>query len=254
MEKPLEYGEILILILKLLLIFMIGTIIGWGIETFWRRFFGKARRWINPGFLNGPWLPLYGFGAIVLYIICENISHLYIRMISFIVILTILEYVAGLIFIGHFKIQLWDYSKNKGNVKGLICPLYSFLWMILGLLFSYTLFPLLQSNITHLLRNLELSFFIGIFMGIFSVDMWQSFNLASRIKTFVNESEEKWHVDFENFKLELRDRVESGMKNRTHFLLPFYGELGSGLKERLNKHRSDKIKIMGVLRKRDSQK
>ncbi len=84
-----------------------------------------------------------------------------------------------------------------------------------------------------------MSFFIGIFIGIFSVDLWQSFNIATRIKTLVNESEERWHVDFERFKLELRDRVESGFINRTHFLLPFNGELGSGLKERLSRHKRD---------------
>ncbi len=246
----MTYNDILILVLKFLLIFMIGTFLGWIIETFWRRYFGKARRWLNPGFLNGPWLPLYGFGSIVLFVICEYISPAYYRVLAFFLVLTILEYTAGLIFIGHFNIQLWDYSKNKGNFRGIICPLYSVLWTILGLIFSYTLFPLLQRDISHLLNNLELSFFIGIYIGIFSVDMWQSFNLALRIKTFVNESEEKWHVDFENFKLELRDRVESGIKNRTHFLLPFYGELGSGLRERLGKHKSYRINILKNLRKR----
>jgi len=246
----LTYQDALILILKFLLIFMIGTTLGWIIEIFWRRFYGKARRWINPGFLNGPWLPLYGFGSIVLFLICDNVTPVYLRLIIFFFVLTFLEYIAGRIFVGHFKIQLWDYSNNKGNIQGIICPFYSFLWTILGLVFSYTLFPLLQRDISHLLNNLELSFFIGIFLGIFSVDLWQSFNLAARIKIFVNESEEKWQVDFEKFKLELRDRIESGIKNRTHFLLPFYGELGSSLKERLKKHRISRSRILKPLKNR----
>jgi len=229
---------------------MIGTFLGWSIEIFWRRFFGKARRWINPGFLNGPWLPLYGFGSIILFIICDYISPIYYRAIYFFFVLTILEYIAGVIFIEHFNIKLWDYSKNKGNIKGIVCPLYSVFWTILGLIFSYTLFPLLQRNISNLLNNLELSFFIGIYIGIFFVDMWQSFNLASRIKTLVNESEEKWHVDFERFKLELRDRVETGIKNRTHFLLPFYGELGSGFRERLKKHRINRSSMLKPIENR----
>ncbi len=239
----LVYHDVLILILKYLLIFMIGTILGWFIEIFWRRYFGKARRWLNPGFLNGPWLPLYGFGSIVLFLICNHVTSVYQRGVLFLFVLTLLEYLAGRIFIGHYKIKLWDYSKNRGNIKGIICPLYSLLWTILGLIFSYTLFPLLQRDISKLLNNLELSFFIGIYLGVFSVDLWQSFNLAARIKSFVNESEERWHGDFERFKLELRDRVETGIgigfKNRTHFLLPFYGELGSSFKEHLKKHKTN---------------
>ena len=49
--------------LTLAFLFFIGAILGWGLEVFYRRFFSKAnpeRRWINPGFCTGPWLPLYG--------------------------------------------------------------------------------------------------------------------------------------------------------------------------------------------------
>ncbi|MBR0031622.1 MAG: hypothetical protein IJP61_04990, partial [Treponema sp.] len=50
-------------LLVLTFLFFAGSIIGWGIELFWRRFFSKnnpEKKWINPGFLTGPYLPLYG--------------------------------------------------------------------------------------------------------------------------------------------------------------------------------------------------
>lgn len=51
-------------ILILAFLFFAGCLIGWGIEVIFRRFEpnNKARKWINPGFLIGPYLPLYGFG------------------------------------------------------------------------------------------------------------------------------------------------------------------------------------------------
>ena len=58
--------------LILAFLFCIGSIIGWGLEVFYRRFFSKAnpdRRWINPGFCTGPWLPLYGSGLCILYLL-----------------------------------------------------------------------------------------------------------------------------------------------------------------------------------------
>jgi uncharacterized membrane protein len=204
--------------------------------VFWRRFFGAAKRWINPGFLNGPWLPLYGFGSIMLYLICIPEPPLYLLAPAFLIILTVLEYVAGLIFIGYFKIKLWDYSENRGNLKGLICPLYSLLWMSLGVIFYLLIYPRLNDMVEILFGHPELSFFIGIYGGLFLADLWHSFNLAARIKTIVNETEERLSVDFERFKLELRDRVQDGTVNRTHFLLPFYGELGTSLRARLRTH------------------
>jgi uncharacterized membrane protein len=225
---------------------MMGTFLGWFIELFWRRFFGLARRWINPGFLNGPWLPLYGFGTIALYFISSLPLTIYLKSLIFLIGLTALEYIGGLIFVNIYKIKLWDYSKNKGNIKGIICPFYSVLWTLLGLFFYYVLFPRLQGNVTRLLSHLELSFFIGIYAGVFTVDLFQSFNLANQIKLLIKESSGKWHVDFEKYKLEIRDRIkiipsgESVARKRfikPHFLLPFHGESILSLKDGLTLHR-----------------
>ena len=47
-------------------LFVIGSLLGWVIELFFRRFVSQ-KKWMNPGFLTGPYLPIYGFGVIVLY-------------------------------------------------------------------------------------------------------------------------------------------------------------------------------------------
>ena len=57
-------------LLVLTFLFFAGSIIGWGIELFWRRFFSKnnpEKKWINPGFLTGPYLPLYGLSLCLLF-------------------------------------------------------------------------------------------------------------------------------------------------------------------------------------------
>lgn len=241
--------NILILLFKYLFLFLCGTFAGWVLEVFWRRYFGLARRWINPGFLSGPWLPLYGFGVIILYKICELDLSLPVRALVFLLGMTLLEYITGFIFTKVFKIRLWDYSDSWLNIQGLVCPLYSFLWMVLGIFFSQILYPILSGEIDFLYENLYLSFFLGIYGGIFSVDLWQSFHIASRIKIFVNESGEKWQVDFEILKLELRDKVQKGFINRTHYLLPFHGELGHSLREQLGKHKLKRLSPSKVIRK-----
>ena len=55
----------------LALLFFMGCIIGWFIELFYRRFnkANTSRKWVNPGFLVGPYVPLYGFGLCALYLL-----------------------------------------------------------------------------------------------------------------------------------------------------------------------------------------
>ena len=94
-------------VVKLLLIFFLGAIAGWVVELFFRRFV-SSKKWVNPGFLQGPYLPLYGFGLVFLYGICsidlsflhvQEIYEILIKMVLISVSLTLVEYIAGLIFI-----------------------------------------------------------------------------------------------------------------------------------------------------------
>ena len=72
--------------LKIVFLFFIGCELGWGLEVLFRRFISKnnpERRWINPGFLIGPYLPLYGTGLVALYLMASVdssfIKNIYLR-------------------------------------------------------------------------------------------------------------------------------------------------------------------------------
>ena len=59
-------------LLTLSFLFFMGSIAGWVLELFFRRFFSSAnpeRKWINPGFCTGPYVPLYGLGLCAMYLI-----------------------------------------------------------------------------------------------------------------------------------------------------------------------------------------
>ena len=53
-------------------LFVIGSVTGYILEVFYRRIFSR-NKWMNPGFLLGPYLPIYGIGVLMLYGI-SNIS------------------------------------------------------------------------------------------------------------------------------------------------------------------------------------
>ena len=154
-------------------LFAIGSFFGWGLEVFYRRFFSAAnpdRKWINPGFLNGPCLPLYGFSLCSLFALSlidlSFVKNFYLRQIILFIIMalfiTFIEYIAGLIFIRKMKIKLWD------------------------LLFS---------------------FFIGFYFGVIALDFWYSMNLSNKIREFAMENEVV--IRYENLKAYIKENSKN---------------------------------------------
>ncbi|BEP29553.1 putative ABC transporter permease [Helicovermis profundi] len=217
----------IVFILKYLFLFGTGSLFGWGLELVYRRYFGKARTWINPGFLSGPYLPLYGSGVGILFIVSDMNINFFIKIILFTFSTTTIELLTGLFFLKFYNTRLWDYTNLKFNYKGLISPLYSLFWTILSLLFYFVLYPYFYNQIEFLYKNLQFSLFVGIFYGVIIVDLINSFNILNRIKELSDAIEDShFIIQYEQFKDEIKYKFE-GIKSKTRkprFLLPFKGE------------------------------
>ncbi len=166
--------------IKFILIFLIGAFVGYLIELFYRNVIYSEH--FNPGFLKGPYLPIYGFGVITLYLISSINMNIYLRALIFVSTLTLLELVTGLIFTKHFNVKLWDYSENSMNYKGIICVRYSLYWVILSLLFYYYVYPIVNNIIYSIMLSPTLFFVFGAIFGVFSIDIAISMNLIYNLK------------------------------------------------------------------------
>ena len=196
-------------------LFVIGSLIGWIIELFFRRFVSQ-KKWVNPGFLTGPYLPIYGFGVLVLYGVSNlplGISNQPVDIIVHILVIgvgmTVVEFIAGLIFIKGLKVKLWDYSDRKGNIMGIICPSFSLIWLVVGSLYYFLLNPFLVEGISWISENLIYTYFVGMVMGAMAVDFAYSIHLATTLK----EYKEIANLRFEDFKKELKKRLKNIRKN-----------------------------------------
>ena len=197
-------------------LFVIGSLIGWIIELFFRRFVSQ-KKWMNPGFLTGPYLPIYGFGVLVLYAvsniplgITNQIADIIVRILIIGVGMTVVEFIAGLIFIKGLKVKLWDYSDRKGNIMGIICPLFSLIWLVVGSLYYFLLNPFLVEGISWISENLIYTYFVGMVMGAMAVDFAYSIHLATKLK----EYKEIANLRFEDFKKELKNRIKQLHQNK----------------------------------------
>lgn len=211
------------LFLLLLFLFISGCFLGWCLEVFYRRFFA-AKKWVNPGFMKGPWLPLYGFGLVLMFSICFLIVFFFPFDLYFYnplggfgayypsgptwadlipislmwLSMVLLEFIAGLIFIKGFHIKLWDYSNMRGNIMGVICPLFNFFWLVIAVVFYYGINPFLYkaTNIIYefmfgedgMFANVGFIFLMGIFYGIMIYDFVSSVGLFATVSKFAKAS------------------------------------------------------------------
>ena len=137
---------------------------------------------------------------------------------------------AGMIFIHGMKIKLWDYSDRWGNVKGIICPLFTFFWLVLSAVYYFLIHPHILSALHWLAENLAFSFCIGFFYGIFLIDVGYSTHLMVKIRAFAAETNIVVRVE------ELREDIHQALqkKNVRRFFFPMHG--GVPVREMLDQY------------------
>ena len=233
----------MIILLFICFLFLIGSMFGWVLEVFFRRFLAHEnveKRWINPGFLTGPYLPLYGFGLCFLYFIASLDAYLpsdkpalsaAILFVVMMLCMTLLELIAGKIFIVGMKVKLWDYSNEWLNYKGIVCPKYSLLWGLVGIVYYVLIHPYIRNAVMWLAQNLAFSFFVGMFFGVFAVDIFYSFNVVAKIRNAAIEN--GVIVRYEELKYQIRE-VTARSKMKFRFWLAFKTPLT--LKEHILKY------------------
>ncbi|MEG1597018.1 MAG: putative ABC transporter permease [Bacilli bacterium] len=117
------------------------------------------------GFLIGPYLPIYGTAATILYFFTENISNnLFITILVILLVAGALEYFTSYILEKIFKIRWWNYSDRPFNINGRICLENMIMFLILGLIVTYFINPHIFNIINIIPSNFLI--FIDIFLII----------------------------------------------------------------------------------------
>lgn len=245
------------ILLVIAFLFFAGSLAGWFIEVLFRRFFSgnnPDKKWINPGFLVGPYIPLYGFSLVTLFLFSwipvdfiRNVMLQKMLLFAFMALaVTAMEYIAGILFIKGMNIKLWDYSNEWGNIKGIICPKFSTYWMILSAIYYFIIHPRIIESIYWLAEHLTFSFFVGFFYGVFIIDFSYSMKILIKIRRFARENQIELRIE------ELKEymiRKNESLKLRVSFMLPlrptnhdFAEDMKDYLMEHLSKYKREKTK------------
>lgn len=123
----------------LFLIFLTGCLAGWIYEEiFYWITEGMLR---NRGILYGPWLPIYGIGALGIYAMKPMKKHPVLLFLLCALVTGIVEYIIGFAGIHIFGLRLWDYRGLFWNINGIICFRSVASFAVMGLVFHYLLEP-----------------------------------------------------------------------------------------------------------------
>jgi uncharacterized protein len=141
--------------------FMVFSVAGWMLEVIYRSLTNK--RFVNPGFLTGPYLPIYGTGAIVITSIAYATIHLPVlyKFAIYFVALSLLEYLTGAILYTMTGKRYWDYTDEPLNIQGHVCLPFSIIWGMLALAFEFAILPLFSyfvASLNTVIINTAISF------------------------------------------------------------------------------------------------
>lgn len=204
-----------------LVYFYFYCICGWGFESTYVSLANK--KWINRGFMKGPWLPLYGSGAVVILLVTLPFQQYPIAVyFAGAITATILEYFTGVVMLKLFKVRYWDYSYRKIQFQGHICLVSTIAWGFLSLLMVYVV----HKPVARLVNSWNVEV-VSVFTFIITIcmvyDFTNAFREAMDLRSLIIQAEEL-KKRLEEVLAEQRDKLSES-------IIETKGQLGQRVEE-----------------------
>lgn len=248
--------------------FYIYSFLGWLWESCYVS--AKEKKLVNRGFVTGPLCTIYGFGAVIVYLILKPISgNILILYLGGVVVPTILEYVTAVLMETIFHTSWWDYSKNKYNFQGRICLGASLGWGGFSVILFYVFQPIVE-GIVSLYSMATGVLLVRIVTLLYAVDFGMSFMNAMQIgeklrnmdvvrdelyeyiqNTRLYESTEELKGRLAHYRLpEYLPEMKRRLEERVDAMVAFAGESPEEFKARQEKRVAELAERFGIAQKR----
>lgn len=253
------------------------TVVHWLFFFYFYCFFGwcfestyvslKCKRFVNRGFMRGPFLPLYGSGAIMMLLVSMPFQdNLFLVYVAGCIGATILEYVTGVAMEAIFKVRYWDYSNQRFNFQGHICLSSSLAWGGLTILMTEWMHKPVERFAMRIPMSV-LTVIVMILTAVIWADFALSFKAALDLRDVLIRMEkakqELLHVqkrldviialaneEVENRKEALSDNLSQRKEELSENLEARVDNLKDSIEERM--HRIKRITQMGEFRQREN--
>ena len=169
------------ILLNYFLIFFLYSVLGWFVETGY--IFIKDGKFVDRGFLIGPYCPIYGVGSVLIisYLTQYKDNIVTVFLLSMITC-AFVEYMTSYLMEKIFKARWWDYSEKLINLNGRVCFSNALLFGIGGVFIIYIINPIMDDLIYNI--NDIVRFVITlIFLVCYVVDAVVSFKIVNKLKS-----------------------------------------------------------------------
>lgn len=166
-------------------LFLIYAILGWCMEV--TLGIMQNKKFVNRGFLIGPYCPIYGCGGVLITVLLDDFKMYPFAMFCIaIVICGVLEYFTSYVMEKIFKARWWDYSRKKYNINGRVCLETIIPFGLLSLIIMYITNPFIIGILERIPSNVLRILFI-VCLSIFIVDSIVSLVVISRLRSTVKK-------------------------------------------------------------------
>ena len=168
-----------------IMLFFIYSLAGWLIEMIPATI--REKKFVDRGFLVGPYCPIYGCGVILITLLLQKYADdVVVTFFLSVIVCGTLEYLTSYIMEKIFKARWWDYSNNKFNINGRICLETLVPFGIGGVLVLFVFNPFLE-KIINLIPDLALNIVTGVLCVLFLIDCIVSFKIILNLKEMTKE-------------------------------------------------------------------
>ncbi len=177
---------------QLILFISFYAFLGWLLESVFKSL--REQRFVNSGFLLGPFVPIYGFGAFIIIQMADLTESYFSGASTFaliaaqgslaIILITVLEYFTGWLLESLFDCRWWDYYDQKWHLHGRVSLKYSLMWGLGALWFLKTLQPFYLTLVGGISANSQLTV-AALLLAYFIVDGMRSAHEALGLRTLM---------------------------------------------------------------------
>ena len=176
--------------------FIIYSVLGWFVESAYMSFCNH--RLTNRGFAKGPFCPIYGFGAVIGYLVLNPLSGHYVTLyLTGAFLATTFEYLVGIMMQKLLGEVWWDYTEKPMNYKGIICLESTIAWGFYAIII--TMF--LHERVLHLIDAMDMAYgriLCIVILAILTVDYL--IRLYLLFKTSIQEEKDRLIDKYRSFR------------------------------------------------------
>ncbi|CAM4176821.1 putative ABC transporter permease [Erysipelothrix aquatica] len=209
----------------LFIYWIIYSFIGWILETVYCSIL--SGKFEERGFLNGPLVPIYGFGAMI--ILATLLPYAFNPVLVFLlglILTSSLEYLTSYIMEKAFKMRWWDYSEMFMNINGRVCLLNSTMFGALSLILVEYIHPV----IVALIANISMEYLNYIAIALFALVI---IDFIASLRATLNLQSRLFELNNIKYEIEkLKSKLEGSYEIRLKELNDSYDTLKATFKTR----------------------